>query len=427
LSWRAGGASNEFIDIRRARALLSAALTRMSQEQLRRSLLSILFVAPLACGGQVLEPPPPTREQPPTGPAGDPGQPSPTSPTPKPSSPGSTPPGLSPEPGETARVPIPSFCDVLLGGTSATDLWCANGLGTNLAHWGGTEWSLIAVPPPTNDGALSRYDVAPAAPGALWVVTSYGLARVHASGPSEDLSATGPHGTSVAVGGSTTFVFDGTTTISSSSAGGGFSPLAPAPSDLDPDFLMAAPDGTLWALGYHGVARLDGAAWTAIGVEAASGFMNSVLAGHALWSAHESYMGAYCPAWCHPGQEPLHEAIVTPVTVHRVDDTSAADALTSIDPPADVPRDGSVQWNGVDVFRTIAGNLGFVGQTLTPAEAAMHANGHFFAYELTGTTLGPGRALAPDVTPSFGNIVALTDGSTVFAAYSVHAWVVVRL
>jgi hypothetical protein len=253
----------------------------------------------------------------------------------------------------------------------------------------------------------------------LIVATSYGVARIHADGASEDLTPAGfPGASSAAV-----TAVDGTVYLSRDKAIYSLDGSAwrSAGADVTGDANiggLAGASGALWGWGtYVGafVARASGGAWT---MSPAPGALriwaNRAFVGSAVW-AMDVYQpgGHYCPAWCHPGTPPLHEAIVTPWSLWTID-ASATSTHVSIDVPADVPTDGSAEYLAIALRTSASGLLTLLG-CVSPAPSST-AKPYVVAHTWDGTHLGAGRKLPPEVACQAsvaGTTMndALTDGT----------------
>jgi hypothetical protein len=380
--------------------------------------LGVALVVPaLACGGAVdptadithpppppvVTPSPPTPSAPPTPPL------PPLDAGPPPFDAGPLPPGV------LALVPPAPSCDAIEG-WSPHDLWCLRA--TDVLHWDGAAWgNPIAVPLPAGDGVPSLSGSYAPFPGVLFVATTYGVARIHPDGTNDDLTPAGFAGArSVAV-----TAVDGTVYLSRDKAiyslkGSAWqSAGADVTGDTDIGGLAGA-DGAVWGWGtYYGafVARASGGTWT-IGQPPAAlrVWYNRAFVGSTLWAMPDDPGGHYCPDWCHPGAPPQHEALVTPWSLWTVDE-KATFTQVAIDVPADVPTDGSVEYQGRAVRKSASGQLTLLG-CVTPRPPSPK-NPYVVVHTWDGAHLGAGRNLPPEVAcPSvFGTGMndALTDGT----------------
>jgi hypothetical protein len=171
----------------------------------------------------------------------------------------------------------------------------------------------------------------------------------------------------------------------------------------------------MWGWGFLGITfYFDGSNWTKALTRA--GDMNTTLVGGDFWTVHDeaSAIGRYCPDWCHPGVAPFHEALLQDWRLEVVTQQDPAIVKTvSIPVPPDVPRDGSVAYEGRALVTfhnhaTIVGCLTAPSGTNTPPHAVLH--------EWDGSQLGPGRSLPPEVDcPHFDqHDLPLLDGTLVF-------------
>ena len=82
--------------------------------------------------------------------------------------------------------------------------------------------------------------------------------------------------------------------------------------------------------------------------------------------------------------------------------------------PADIPRDGSVAYDGRHIVTTTGSRLGLVGCVMPRSGSS----GHYVIHRWDGSALGAGRALSEDIGCSGPRPTMLTDGTWAFEARS---------
>jgi hypothetical protein len=298
-----------------------------------------------------------------------------------------------------------------VAGMSASDLWCLQQDKPRAFHWDGSSWTEIPIPPPTNDGVLQEdawhklgQKVAVAGPGALWLATTYGLARLNASSASEDRTSSLPGGLNGAsyplVSQMGTNVLVARTVEVFALGGNGFSLLPSAPLDgSEVTSLWAQPDGVVWVVGSDAadsanVLRFDGSAWksatTTAGISSGSGV---VPLASDFWNVFldTERPVSYCPAWCHPDTPPFNETLSSDWRLQHV--SSSGGALTAasvtVGVPADIPRDGSVSYEGRGLLPS-GNQIALMGCLTARSSPTV---GRWIAHLSSGQAPGPMRQL----------------------------------